>query len=150
MLFAINETQAEFNYSVCSLQQINADLNEQIERNLKQIASFERPKLAASVNSTQTIGDFEIKTVVDTTTKSTQTDSKATAIPTKTVPGKKGKLAWEAPHANTHSDAHLLATIRGMRVDLAIKDKAMQRLTKELEECKKTIRKLQKENEGKT
>lgn len=34
-----------------------------------------------------------------------------------------------------------------MRVDLAIKDKAMQRLTRELDECKKTIRKLQKEKE---
>ncbi|XP_067641881.1 uncharacterized protein [Eurosta solidaginis] len=55
-------------------------------------------------------------------------------------------------HHNAHTaakeDAHLLATIRGMRVDLAIKDKAMQRLTRELEECKKTIKKLQREKEA--
>lgn len=51
-------------------------------------------------------------------------------------------------HASAKEDAHLLATIRGMRVDLAIKDKAMQRLTRELEECKKTIKKLQREKDG--
>lgn len=51
--------------------------------------------------------------------------------------------------ASAKEDAHLLATIRGMRVDLAIKNKALQRLTRELDECKKTIRKIQKEKEGK-
>ena len=45
-------------------------------------------------------------------------------------------------------DAHLLATIRGMRIELAIKEKAVTRLTRELEECKKTIRKLQKERDN--
>lgn len=45
-------------------------------------------------------------------------------------------------------DAHLLATIRGMRVELAIKEKAVLRLTRELDECKKTIRKLQKERDN--
>lgn len=42
-----------------------------------------------------------------------------------------------------------MATLRGMRVDLAIKEKAMQRLTRELDECKKTMRKIQKERDGK-
>ncbi|XP_054726973.1 centrosomal protein of 162 kDa isoform X1 [Anastrepha obliqua] len=51
-------------------------------------------------------------------------------------------------YAAAKEDAHLLATIRGMRVDLAMKDKAMQRLTRELEECKKTIKKLQREKEA--
>uniref|UniRef100_A0A1B0AQJ3 Centrosomal protein of 162 kDa n=1 Tax=Glossina palpalis gambiensis TaxID=67801 RepID=A0A1B0AQJ3_9MUSC len=45
-------------------------------------------------------------------------------------------------------DAHLLATIRGMRIDLAIKSKALQRLTRELDDCKRTIKKLQKEKDG--
>ncbi|XP_075157470.1 uncharacterized protein LOC142230726 [Haematobia irritans] len=49
---------------------------------------------------------------------------------------------------NAKEDAHLLATIRGMRVDLAIKNKAMQRLTRELDECKKTIKKIQKEKDA--
>ena len=48
----------------------------------------------------------------------------------------------------SREDAHLLATIRGMRVDLAIKEKAVQRLTREVEDCKRTIRKLQKERDS--
>ena len=57
-------------------------------------------------------------------------------------------ISLTAYHAAAKEDAHLLATLRGMRVDLAIKDKAVQRLSKDLEECKKTIRKMQKEKEG--
>ncbi|KAM7347604.1 uncharacterized protein ACRADG_007150 [Cochliomyia hominivorax] len=59
-------------------------------------------------------------------------------------------ISMSASHAaaSAKEDAHLLATIRGMRVDLAIKNKALQRLTRELDECKKTIRKIQKEKEA--
>lgn len=49
---------------------------------------------------------------------------------------------------STKEETHLLATIRGMRVDLAIKEKALQRLTREVDECKKTIKKLQKDNDS--
>ncbi|XP_026838591.1 centrosomal protein of 162 kDa isoform X2 [Drosophila erecta] len=45
-------------------------------------------------------------------------------------------------------EGQLLSSVRSMRVDLAIKNKAMQRLTRELDECKKTIRKLQRDREG--
>ncbi|XP_017149643.1 centrosomal protein of 162 kDa isoform X2 [Drosophila miranda] len=63
-------------------------------------------------------------------------------------------------HSHSHSHSHgmgpglaskeesqLLSSVRGMRVDLAIKNKAMQRLTRELDDCKKTIRKLQRDRE---
>lgn len=50
--------------------------------------------------------------------------------------------------ATTKEDSQLLSTMRSMRVDLAIKDKTMQRLTRELDECKKLIKKLQKELMG--
>ncbi|XP_030569350.1 centrosomal protein of 162 kDa [Drosophila novamexicana] len=44
-------------------------------------------------------------------------------------------------------DTQLLSSVRSMRIDLALKNKAMQRLTRELDDCKKTIRKLQRERE---
>lgn len=47
----------------------------------------------------------------------------------------------------TKEDAHLLATLRGMRVELAIKEKAVQRLSRDLEDCKKTTKKLQAERD---
>lgn len=77
---------------------------------------------------------------------STQTDFKSpSASPiTKATPTKKPMKQA----ISTKEETHLLSTIRGMRVDLAIKEKALQRVTRELDECKKTIRKLQKENES--
>ncbi|XP_020806888.1 centrosomal protein of 162 kDa-like [Drosophila serrata] len=49
---------------------------------------------------------------------------------------------------SSKEEAQLLSSVRSMRVDLAIKNKAMQRLTRELDDCKKTIRKLQRDREG--
>lgn len=79
------------------------------------------------------------------TTASTQTEPKSPTLlspASKATPSKKPSKQ----SVSTKEETHLLATIRGMRVDLAIKEKAMQRLTRELDECKKTIKKLQKEN----
>lgn len=80
----------------------------------------------------------------------TQTDFKSTPLNTMTKLNtvKKG-VNGSSNTPNTKEDAHLLATIRGMRVDLAIKEKAMQRLTRELDDCKKTNKKIQKERDGK-
>lgn len=78
---------------------------------------------------------------------STQTEQKSpiTSPATKSTPVKKPTTKQTI---STKEETHLLTTIRGMRVDLAIKEKALQRLTRELDECKKTIKKLQKENDG--
>lgn len=78
---------------------------------------------------------------------STQTEHKSpiTSPATKSTPAKKPTTKQ---NISTKEETHLMATIRGMRVDLAIKEKAFQRLTRELDECKKIIKKLQKENDG--
>lgn len=73
----------------------------------------------------------------------TQTDFKVPPV-AKTAAAAQKKTK-DAPAVNGKEDAHLMATLRGMRVDLAIKEKAMQRLTRELDECKKTMKKLQKD-----
>lgn len=73
----------------------------------------------------------------------TQTDFKVPPV-AKTAAAAQKKTK-DAPTVNGKEDAHLMATLRGMRVDLAIKEKAMQRLTRELDECKKTMKKLQKD-----
>lgn len=129
-----------------SLQQINAGLNEQIESQLKLMTTLREPPIVSAI-FTQTIENESRFTdsdrqSIDTCVKSTQTDFKSLtgSNGTKSTASKKSK--------HESSDSHLMATLRGMRVDLAIKDKGMQRLTKELDECKKTIRKLHKENEG--
>lgn len=153
-----------------SLQEINSQLNEEIEsqRHLIHELKYRRRSDQALTISTQT-EEFPEKQgrLVDT---SSQTESPS-SIPrphsgssrsssasrrsglrvpgTPKLPASQSENAISSHHLAAKEDAHLLATIRGMRVDLAIKDKAMQRLTRELDECKKTIRKLQKEREGK-
>ncbi|XP_034191791.2 uncharacterized protein LOC117609496 isoform X1 [Osmia lignaria lignaria] len=48
---------------------------------------------------------------------------------------------------NLKDDAYLMATIRGLKFELANKDKALSKVGKELQELQKTNRKLQKERE---
>lgn len=78
----------------------------------------------------------------NTITKSTSSTSIANKKPASKIP-----TSHSDSNIQSNNDSHLLATIRGMRVELAIKEKAVQRLTRDLDECKKTIRKLQKERD---
>lgn len=56
--------------------------------------------------------------------------------------------ATSVPILSANRDPNqLLTTLRGMRIDLAIKNKSLQRLTRELDVCKKTVRKLQQDKE---
>lgn len=77
----------------------------------------------------------------------TQTDAKSTPPTPTTV--KPTAIPKKVNAATNKEETHLLTTLRGMRVDLAIKEKAMQRLTRELDECKKAMKKMQKERDGK-
>jgi hypothetical protein len=55
-----------------------------------------------------------------------------------------------APSANAlavREDAHLLATIRGLKLELAAKDKELVKIRRDLDECTKTNRRLQRERE---
>lgn len=48
---------------------------------------------------------------------------------------------------NHKEDTHLVATIRGLQLELTNKDKSLSKLTKEIQELQKTNRRLQKERE---
>lgn len=48
---------------------------------------------------------------------------------------------------NIKEDTHLVATIRGLQLELTNKDKTLLKLTKEIQEIQKTNRRLQKERE---
>lgn len=131
-----------------SLQQINARLNEKIEAQSRLMLLNSGGSQRCT--STQTVEMLSpMKESPATCNVLTQTDFKTTAT-AKTSTSVTVKKAKDVPNAvsNGKEDAHLMATLRGMRVDLAIKEKAMQRLTRELDECKKTMKKLQKERDG--
>lgn len=136
---------ADLETQVLSLQDINSTLNKKIvsladtlegqqmrheELEAKIASQAERTTTAVSVKSPMT-------------TRGTQTVAKSSNLPRAVSAS---TLSSKAQNGTDNDSAHLMATIRGMRVDLAIKEKALQRLTRELDECKKTIRKL-KESE---
>ncbi|XP_044253497.1 centrosomal protein of 162 kDa [Tribolium madens] len=79
---------------------------------------------------TQTITDETKIPQKDTHTVSVQTEQKS------------------VKRAEVKEDAHLVATIRGLQTDLSNKEKVVAKLQRELDELRKTNRKLQKEREG--
>lgn len=151
---------------VLSLQEINTKLNEKVDAQNDLLKLNNR---CMSAHSTQT-EDIPEKEFINRKSVVCQTDLKiVSGKPQQTIVSsgscgningnanslqsgvnKKSKILNFTGDQVIHGkdDAHLLATIRGMRVDLAIKEKALQRLTRDLDECKKTIKKLQKERDG--
>lgn len=135
---------ADLETQVLSLQEINSTLNKKIVSladALDEQKTEERQRREREI----VVEAERRRPTVEVTTRSTQTVAKASNLPravsANSVAGGKVQSG-----GNDNDSTHLLATIRGMRVDLAIKEKALQRLTRELEECKKTMRKL-KESE---
>lgn len=133
---------------VLSLQQINLEQS-------KELLMQNQMHAAGLLNLSQATQTLDVpEKEVKSRTIAIQTDLKSN--PTSRASSASSITAKKNPKIpNSHSDtalgkddAHLLATIRGMRVELAIKEKAVQRLTRDLEECKKTIRKLQKERDN--
>lgn len=129
-----------------SLQQINQILHEKLDAQARLKSSNNNYMVDQQSCGTQTLSLAD-KTSCITASVCTQTEPKSPAVSPapKSAPTKKPIKSV----TSTKEETHLLATVRGMRVDLAIKEKALQRLTRELDECKKMIKKLQKENESK-
>lgn len=133
---------------VLSLQQINMEVNRELASKSAQNYGIDE--------STQT-SDTPEREKVPCRTIGIQTTANSTSNPpsrtNSTQSIASSKKSNKIPNSQSDSsiqskdDAHLLATLRGMRVELAIKEKAVQRLTRDLEECKKTIKKLQNERD---
>lgn len=142
---------------VLSLQEINSKLNEKLFEQSKELLMHNTSQISTE---TQTIDIPEKETIkcrtiaIQTDNKETKTTSSNTVTKSSSTSSVAKRPANKIPNSHSdssiqsHSDSHLLATIRGMRVELAIKEKAVQRLTRDLDECKKTIRKLQKERDA--
>lgn len=137
---------------VLSLQQINLDYS----RELTAAQNYPAP----SINeSTQTIDvperESQCRTIgVQTAPGLSNPPSRTSSSTSISGVGSSAKKSnGKIPTSQSDSsiqpkeDAHLLATLRGMRIELAIKEKAVQRLTRDLEDCKKTVKKLQKERD---
>lgn len=131
---------------VLSLQQINMEQSKEL---------YAKASIAFSTTATQTLDTPEKETgqsrsVGVQTSGTSNPPSRSGSAQSINGPKKSTKIpnSQSDNQIQPKEDAHLLATIRGMRVELALKEKAVQRLSRDLEECKKTIRKLQKERDN--
>ncbi|KAG5684518.1 hypothetical protein PVAND_013747 [Polypedilum vanderplanki] len=131
---------------VLSLQQINMEQSKELTA---------QSYVAPGINeSTQTLDTPERETIERRTIGVQVSSTSNPPSRTNSSQSISGKRNPKIPTSQSDSsiqpknDEHLLATIRGMRVELAIKEKAVQRLTRDLEDCKKTIKKLQRERDA--
>jgi hypothetical protein len=151
---------------VLSLQDINAKLGEKVIRKSDEVNRLKAEvphaaDLASMHTQTEDVAERDFAQPrsigVQTDTLKPGSASSTGSSSTRVTSNKKPTAQNSTRLTNSHSDSvlqhghsgkddsHLLATIRGMRYDLAIKEKAVQRVTRELDECKKTIKKLQKD-----
>ncbi|KAF7278954.1 hypothetical protein GWI33_007818 [Rhynchophorus ferrugineus] len=93
---------------------------------------------------------FDVYTQTFFDEKVVQKKTVTVGVQTTTTPNRQKNGVSKKPIDKEHvkEDAHLLATIRGLQADLSNKEKVISKLQKEIEECRKTNRRLQKEREG--
>lgn len=130
---------------IFSLQEINSALNEKVKQQILRLTAEKKNKRQHHLTDavTQTPIDNNISIMMSVATQTTQSPGKSSAT------GNKKPLTKSSCGTPSNKEEHNLAsTLRTMRVDLAIKEKAIQRLTKDLEDQKKTVKKLIKEKEG--
>lgn len=128
------------------MQQINTILNEKIEAHEQTRSPNNNNYFGSRPTCATQTEPINGNHLVLTATVFTQTDVKSS--PPTPVTVKATAIPKKVNAATTKEETHLVATLRGMRVDLAIKEKAMQRLTRELDECKKAMKKMQKERDS--
>lgn len=120
-------------------------LNEKIEAHEQMRAPNNNYILEQHSSETQTDGIYATH-LIPKANACTQTIECKSNTPSSTKPS--SAIPRKSSPAPAKDDSQLLSAMRSMRVDLAIKDKTMQRLTRELDECKKIIKKLQRELNG--
>lgn len=134
---------ADLETQVLSLQDINTKLNQKVVALTETMAKRETEYQDLSAAAMMCDETVDLSRRPSTSERATQTIATPLNAMRLSSSGNVTKKAVIPKAANgAENDSHLVATIRGMRVDLAIKEKALQRLNRELDECKKTIKKL--------
>ncbi|XP_047355314.1 centrosomal protein of 162 kDa-like isoform X1 [Vespa velutina] len=129
------------------LQQKFSDMK---EKYISQITELEGKLLEATVANQKVYNDMFTQTTFKTNeSKGVETykkDERSLSIDKEER--KDQRIVKVGPKSqNPKEDAHLIATIRGLKLELSNKDRAVSKLTKEYQELQKTNRRLQKERE---
>ncbi|XP_072748531.1 uncharacterized protein [Anoplolepis gracilipes] len=143
-----NEIKDKEDIAQQNLVDLQRKFSDMKEKYVMQITELEANLLEATAKEHKLYNDMFTQTTVRyVESKSMETnkkDDKTLAMEEK----KDQKAVKVGPKSqNPKEDAHLIATIRGLKLEIANKDKAVSKITKEYQELQKTNRRLQKERE---
>ncbi|XP_031832636.1 uncharacterized protein LOC116426984 isoform X2 [Nomia melanderi] len=121
------------------------------EKYTTQIMELEEKLLDANIKERKVYNDMFTQTVSKLVeNKSVETirrEERAGSFEKEDKKEQKPQAKVNLKSQNPKEDAHLLATIRGLKLELSNKDKTMSKVTKEFQELQKTNKRLQKERE---
>ncbi|XP_015598780.1 centrosomal protein of 162 kDa isoform X2 [Cephus cinctus] len=144
-----NEIKAKENISQEKLADFQNKFTEMKERYLTQVMELEGKLLEATVKDRKVYNDMFTQTMLKhLENKGVETIRNQDKEKAPSVEKEEKKVTKVGPKSqNAKEDTHLIATIRGLKLELANKDKTVSKLTKEFQELQKTNRRLQKERE---
>ncbi|XP_043252093.1 centrosomal protein of 162 kDa [Colletes gigas] len=141
-----NEIKAKDDLAQTKLEEFQKKFADMKEKYITQIMELEEKLLEVNIKDRKVCNDMFTQTL------SKPVENKS--VETVRKEERAGSFEKEKPlikvGAKTQSskeDAHLLATIRGLKLELTNKDKTVLKITKEFQELQKTNKRLQKERE---
>lgn len=142
-----NEIKTKENIAQQNLVDLQKKFSDMKEKYATQVMELEAKLLEATAKERKVCNDMFTQTMRYVESKSVENGNKKDDRAS-TVDDKKDQKTKAGPKSqNPKEDAHLIATIRGLKLEIANKDKAVSKITKEYQELQKTNRRLQKERE---
>ena len=150
-----NEIKAKDDFAQQKVVEFQKKFSDMKEKYAAQIMDLEEKLLEAAVTDRKVYNDMFTQTAakpvenkgVETTTIKGREERSGSFEKEDRKQEQKPPVKLNLKSQNCKEDAHLIATIRGLKLELANKDKAVSKLTKELQELQKTNRRLQRERE---
>lgn len=150
-----NEMKAKDDLAQQKVIEFQKKFSDMKEKYASQIMELEEKLLEANIKNSKIYNDMFTQTIskpvesraVETIRKEERAGSFEKEDNNNKKDQKPANVKVNLKSQNLKDDAYLMATIRGLKLELANKDKALSKLTKELQEIQKTNRKLQKERE---
>jgi len=143
-----NEIKVKEDIAQRNLTELQKKFTEMKEKYTMQVAELEAKLLETTIKEHKLYNDMftqtTVKYVENKSVETNKKDDKALVIDDKKD---QRTVKTGLKSQNPKEDTHLIATIRGLKLEIANKDKIVSKMTKEFQELQKTNRRLQKERE---
>ncbi|XP_053974720.1 centrosomal protein of 162 kDa-like isoform X2 [Hylaeus volcanicus] len=146
-----NEIKAKDDLVQQKVVEFQKKFSDMKEKYITQIMELESKLLEVNVKERKVYNDMftqtALKPVENKSVETVRKEERAGSFEKEDKKDQKLSAKASLKSQNSKEDAHLLATIRGLKLELTNKDKTVSKITKEFQELQKTNRRLQKERE---